>query len=93
MPHTASAKKRLRQNAKKNVKNRATKHSIKTYIRKVLEAISANDADGAVREFRVATKKIDKAAARRVLHPNAAARTKSRLATRLAKLAAAGKTA
>jgi small subunit ribosomal protein S20 len=91
MPHTVSAKKRLRQNAKRRLKNRATKHEIKSYLKKVVVALDAKDSEAATREFRVATKKIDKAAARRILHPNAAARTKSRLATRLASLQTAGK--
>jgi small subunit ribosomal protein S20 len=55
-------------------------------MRKVLVAIDAKDASAAAREFSVVAKKIDKAAARRILHPNAAARTKSRLAVRVARL-------
>ena len=89
MPHTKSAKKRLRQSKERNLKNRSSKHAIKSYIRKFLAAVTASDADTAQREFQVLTKKIDKASARRILHPNAAARTKSRLATRLAGLAKA----
>ena len=86
MAHTASAKKRHRQSTKKNLANRSTKHAIKTEIRKVLAAVQAKDLAVATRELQVAVKKLDKAAARRILHPNAAARTKSRLARRVAGL-------
>jgi small subunit ribosomal protein S20 len=86
MPHTESAKKRLRQSKQRNLKNRSTKHAIKTQIRKVLAAVDTKDAAAATREFQLASKKLDKAAARRIVHPNAAARTKSRLATRVASL-------
>ncbi len=91
MPHTESAKKRLRQNTQRNLQNRSTKHAIKTEVRKVLAAVAAKDASAAANALRVASKKIDKAAARRILHPNSAARTKSRLATRVAALAAPAK--
>jgi small subunit ribosomal protein S20 len=87
MPHTASAKKRLRQSKQRNLRNRSVKHTIKTHVRKVLAAVAAKDAAAAMQEFSVASKKLDKAAARRILHPNAAARTKSRLATQVAGLA------
>lgn len=91
MPHTMSAKKRVRKSSKRNLWNRSAKHAIKTQIKKVLVAIDAKDAANAATELRLASKKIDKAAARRILHPNAAARTKSRLATRVAALASATK--
>ena len=86
MPHTASARKRLRQNKKSNLRNRSTKAAIKTQIRKVLSAVESKDGAAASRELKLAIKKLDKAAARRVLHPNSTARTKSRLATRVASL-------
>ena len=91
MPHTASAKKRLRQNNKINLRNRSTKHAIKTQIRKVMAAIAAKDPAAAANEFQVAAQKLDKASARHVLHGNTAARTKSRLATRVAALQGASK--
>jgi small subunit ribosomal protein S20 len=91
MPHTASAKKRLRQSKTRNLRNRSTKHAIKTQVRKVLEAVEAKDLEQATRAFRLAAQRLDKAAARRILHPNAASRTKSRLAVRVAKLHTASK--
>jgi small subunit ribosomal protein S20 len=79
MPTTSSAKKRHRQSLEKRAVNRATKSSIKTQVRKVRDAITAGDHAQADAEFRVAAKKLDRAGSKRVIHPNAAARTKSRL--------------
>ncbi len=79
MPTTKSAKKRHRQSLERRAVNRATKSSIKTQIRKVREAVTAGDATKADAEFRLAATKLDRAGAKRVIHPNAAARTKSRL--------------
>ena len=78
MPNTPSAKKRLRQDAKKRLVNSAVKTRIKTETRKAL-AGETNIAFGA----------IDRAAAKGVIHKNAANRKKSRLAKRLAGAAAA----
>ncbi len=83
MPHTKSAKKRLRQNLKRRARNRAVKSALKTQIRKVREAIQAGDLGKAEAEFRLAAKKADQAAAKRIIHPNKAARIKSRLAAKI----------
>jgi small subunit ribosomal protein S20 len=79
MPTTKSAKKRLRQNVVRRARNRSTRATLKTFIRRVREAVAAGDATKAASEFRLATKKLDQAAGAGVLHRNAAARTKSRL--------------
>lgn len=79
MPTTKSAKKRHRQSLERRAVNRSTKSSIKTQIRKVREAVTAGDAAKADAEFRLVATKLDRAGAKRVIHPNAAARTKSRL--------------
>ncbi len=85
MPNLASAKKRLRQNAKKRLRNQIVKTRIKTTIRKAVEAKAAPlSAEG-----KDAMRSIDKAAAKGVIHRNAAARKKSRLAKRLATASAA----
>ena len=59
--------------------NRAVKSAVKTQVRKVRRAVAAGDLAVAETEFRLATKKLDRAGIKRVIHPNAAARTKSRL--------------
>ena len=78
--HTKSAKKRHRQSLERRAKNRAIKSAIKTQVRKVRQAVAAGDVATAEAELRLAAKKLDKAGAKRSIHPNAAARTRSRLA-------------
>lgn len=79
MPTTSSAKKRHRQSLERRAKNRSVKSDVKTQLKKVRAAITAGDATLADTEFRLAAKKLDRAGAKRVIHPNVAARTKSRL--------------
>lgn len=83
MPNSNSAKKRLRQNEVRRARNRAAKSSIKTQIRKVREAIVAGNVEQGEAEFRLAAKRVDKAAAAGVVHANLAARVKSRLSAAL----------
>ncbi|TWU35898.1 30S ribosomal protein S20 [Novipirellula artificiosorum] len=79
MPNTQSSKKRLRQNGKLRLRNRATKSNMRSTIRSVREAAKEGDAEKAQTAFRIAVKKLDQAASKNVIHKNAAARTKSRL--------------
>jgi small subunit ribosomal protein S20 len=79
MPNTPSAKKRMRQDAGRRARNRSTKAGLRTQLRKVREAITAKDADASQTEFKTLVKKLDKAAAKKVIHRNRAARTKSRV--------------
>jgi small subunit ribosomal protein S20 len=79
MPNTASAKKRLRQNEKLRLLNRATKSVMRGQIRKVREAVAAGNGEQAQAELKLAQKRLDKAASKNLIHKNAAARTKSRL--------------
>ncbi|HVW37654.1 MAG TPA: 30S ribosomal protein S20 [Pirellulales bacterium] len=79
MPNTASAKKRLRQNIVRRARNRAAKSALKGVVRKVREEVTKGDLAAAEADFRLAAKKLDQAAAKNVIHPNAAARVKSRL--------------
>jgi small subunit ribosomal protein S20 len=79
MPNTASAKKRMRQDVVRRLRNRSTKSSLRTQQRKVREAIAANDVETSEMEFRTLVKKLDRAAAHNVIHANAAARSKARL--------------
>ena len=80
MPHTPSAKKSLRQDAKRRLLNRAAKKAIKIQVKKVTEPDKNTPLDKLQVELRLAIKKLDKAAAKRVIHPNTAARRKSQLA-------------
>ena len=79
MPNTQSAKKRLRQDVVRKERNLAIKREMRTQVRKVRDAVQAGNVEQAETEFRIATKKLDRAGARNILHPNAAARIKSRL--------------
>ncbi len=80
MPSSASAIKRLKQSVKRKMHNRITKKIIKTLTKRMLTGLVAKDFEKAEADFRSATGKIDKAGVRRVLHPNTAARRKSKLA-------------
>lgn len=83
MPHTKSAKKSLRQDQKRRDRNRAVKKALRNELKKFQTAMKAGNTDLAKTEFVAVVKKLDKAAARRVIHPNAAARKKSQLARQL----------
>ena len=83
MPNIKSAKKRMRQSIVLREKNRSVKRSLKTQCKKVLEAVTAGNVEQAETEFRQSAKVLDRAAARKVIHTNAAARTKSRLSARV----------
>jgi small subunit ribosomal protein S20 len=80
MPHTKSAKKSLRKHAKQRTRNRAAKKAIKLQLRAVEQAAKGGAADKLNEEFKKAAKRLDKAAAKRIIHPNLAARKKSQLA-------------
>jgi small subunit ribosomal protein S20 len=77
--HTKSAKKRLRQSLERRDVNRSTRAALKTQIKKIRDAVKAGDLTKADEEARTAARKLDLAAARKVIHKNAAARTKSRI--------------
>ena len=79
MPNTKSAKKRLKQDEARRIHNRAKKSAVKTQLKKVLAAADAGDVETAEQEYKIAQKKLDQAGADRIMHPNAAARQKSRL--------------
>lgn len=83
MPHTSSAEKALRQTEKRRERNRATKKAIKQQIKKFLGTLKDGSTEQKQAEFKLCVKKLDKAAAKRVIHKNAAARKKSQLARRL----------
>lgn len=83
MPHSASAKKRHKQNLRNRERNRAAKSELKSHVRKVLSAIDAGDASQARDALRTLASSADKAAASKKIHRNKAARIKSRLSARV----------
>jgi small subunit ribosomal protein S20 len=82
MPHTRSAKKNLRKSEKRRLHNRAVKRTIKTHLKRFLAALEG-PIDQLKTEYNLAAKQLDKAAAKRIIHPNLAARKKSQLARKL----------
>ena len=83
MPNTKSAEKRLRQDERKRLHNRSIKGVLKSQMKKVVAAVEEKDREKAEAEFRVATKLLDRAGLKRVLHPNTASRRKSALAKKI----------
>lgn len=85
MAHTKSSKKRVRQNEQKRLHNRELKGRMRTAVKAVEKKIGSADAEDLEAALRRASSEVDKAGRKRLIHPNAAARKKSRLAKRLAK--------
>ena len=71
-------------------RNRSARSALKTILKKCRAAAAGNDSAAAETAFRLAVKKLDQAAAKHLIHKNAAARTKSRLARMMKKTTAAG---
>ncbi|HEX3667415.1 MAG TPA: 30S ribosomal protein S20 [Rhizomicrobium sp.] len=86
MPNIASAKKRVRQNAKRTARNHARKSRIRTFTRKVEEALTAGDKKAALEALKVAEPELMRGAGKGVVHKNTASRKVSRLTKRAAKL-------
>jgi small subunit ribosomal protein S20 len=80
MPHTRSASKYLRKTEKRRLRNRTVKKGIKAQLKKFMDVAKSGNVEELQKELVVATKKLDKAAAKRVVHPNMAARKKGQLA-------------
>jgi small subunit ribosomal protein S20 len=93
MPNSPSAAKRLRQSKKRRMHNRITKKVIKTSMKKAVATVGEGSPEQAETDLRAAMAKIDKAGSRRVLHPNTAARRKSKLARTFAAAKAKAKPA
>ena len=87
MPNIQSAKKRVKVSEKKNLRNRMVKSGVRTSVKK-LDAVIAADPTNAQAQLSATVAAIDKAAAKGVMHKNAANRKKARLAKQLNKAAA-----
>lgn len=82
----ASALKAHRQSLKRRDDNREMRSALRTAIKNIRAAIDAKDADGVKNQWRATVSLIDRMAAKGIIHSNAAARHKSRLQARIAKL-------
>jgi small subunit ribosomal protein S20 len=80
--------KRNRQNEKARLRNKSVKSSLKTVIRKLNEASTAGNAETATALLRDASRQLDKAVSKGVIHKNQAANRKSAIAKRVAALSA-----
>ena len=86
MPNKASAKKRLRQTTKKTTENKNRKTRIKTFVKKVEQAILEGDQAAANEVFSAAQSEIMRGVTKGVVHKNTASRKISRLNSRVKSL-------
>ncbi|HEX8996690.1 MAG TPA: 30S ribosomal protein S20 [Ktedonobacterales bacterium] len=84
MPNIKSAKKRMRIEEKRRLRNNAVKSTVRTFVTKARAAIAAAPSEETTEEaIRAAISTLDKAVTKGVIHKNNAARRKSRLMARL----------
>ncbi|HIZ97587.1 MAG TPA: 30S ribosomal protein S20 [Candidatus Janibacter merdipullorum] len=83
MANIKSQIKRVKTNNERTERNRAYKSELRTWIRKVRTAVDAGDAEGAKAALGTASRKLDKAVSKGVIHANQAANKKSALAKRV----------
>lgn len=88
MANTTSAKKATRKIARRTAINKNRRSRVRTFIRKVEEALAAGDKTAAQAAFAAAQPELMRAATKGVLHRNTASRKVSRLAQRLKALSA-----
>ncbi len=86
MPNTASAKKMVRKIERRTAVNKNRRTRMRTYVRRVEEAIAAGDQAAAKTAFQAAEPEIMRAVSKGILHKNAGSRKVSRLAARVAKM-------
>ncbi len=87
MANSPSAKKRARQTARRTEVNKARRSRVRTFIRKVEEAIAAGDQAAALNALKAAQPEIMRGATKGVLHKNTASRKVSRLNHRIKAMA------
>jgi small subunit ribosomal protein S20 len=80
--------KRIKTNEKARLRNKSVKSALKTAVRKFREAAEAGDVATATEAMRAASRQLDKAASKGVIHANQAANRKSAMAKKAAELAA-----
>lgn len=86
MPNIKSAKKRVKVIEKKTLINQMHKTALKTAVKKFEVAVEKQDKDNVQALFNNAVKKLDQGVGQGIIHKNAAARKKSQLALKLAKI-------
>lgn len=83
MSGNKSAEKQARAAEKRRLRNKSVRSLVKTKITKTHQLIQAGDLETAQEALTAATSALDKAAQKRVIHPNSAARRKSRISKKL----------
>ena len=86
MANIKSQIKRIKTNEKARLRNKSVKSSLKTAVRRFREAADAGDVDTASAALRDASRQLDKAASKGVIHANQAANRKSAMAKRVSSL-------
>ena len=87
MANTAQSKKRARQNEKRAAVNKSRRSRIRTFLRKVEEAISSGNKSAANAALKEVQPELMRGVSKGIFHKNTAARKMSRLSTRIKKLA------
>lgn len=88
MANTASAEKRIRQTAKRTLRNQARKSRMRTFVKKVEVACASGDKAAAAEALRQAQPEMQRAAGKGVIHLNTVSRKLSRLSARIKAMAA-----
>ncbi|MEC9196179.1 MAG: 30S ribosomal protein S20 [Pseudomonadota bacterium] len=87
MANTPQSKKRARQNERRFAVNKARRSRIRTFLRKVEEAIASGDKDAAANALRAAQPELMRGVSKGLVHKNTAARKMSRLSSRVKAIA------
>ena len=88
MANTSSAKKMVRKIARRTAVNKSRRSRVRTYLRKVEEAIAARDKDAANEAFKTLQPEMHRAVSRGIFHKNTISRKLSRLSSRIKSIAA-----
>ena len=83
MANNSSARKRIRQTEKRTVRNKARKSRVRSFLRKVEEAVKSGDKAAAQEALRAAQPEMQRAATKGVVHPKTVSRKLSRLSARV----------
>ena len=83
MANSAGSRKRARQAVKRNKHNSQIRAKVRTFVKKVVSAISAGNKKEAISGFKVMQKNVDQAVSKGLIHKNQAARKKSRLISQI----------
>ncbi|NOR68288.1 MAG: 30S ribosomal protein S20 [Methylomarinum sp.] len=87
MANTAQAKKRARQAEKSRIRNAGQRSNMRTFVKKVIAAVDSGDKASAQEAFKTVVSVLDSAVTKGLIHKNRAARSKSRLNSKVREIA------